>query len=138
MRGEELPGAIHARLHLVEHEQAAVSLAERLCFGEILGRRNPDACLSLNRLDDEGRDLPGGESLLERPEIAERDGVRVGKQGAEAVAPEGVAHQGQGAAGQAVERAVGVEQPGAVGVRAGELDGCLDAFAAGTAEEGLL
>ena len=71
-------------------------------------------------------------------EIAERDGVRVGKQRAEAVAPEGVAHQGQGAAGQAVERALGVEQPGAVGVRAGELDGSLDAFAARTAEEGLL
>ena len=72
--------------------------------------------------------------LLELIEIAERDALGSTQHGAEAVAPEGVAHQGERAAGEPVKTAIGEKQAGAVGVGARKLDCGLHAFAAGIGE----
>ena len=69
-------------------------------------------------------------------DVAEGDFVGFGKHGAEAFFPEGVAHEREGAAGEAVEGSFGVDDAVAAGEDAGELDDGLDAFAAGAAEEG--
>jgi hypothetical protein len=63
--------------------------------------------------------------------------VGLGKHGAEAFLPEGVSHQRERTAGEAVKCSLGVDDAVAASEGAGELDGGLDAFAPGTAEEGL-
>ena len=62
-------------------------------------------------------------------------GVR--QHGTEMLAPERIAHQRESAARQTMERALGIEQAVASGVRAREFDGGFHTFAAGTAEEHL-
>jgi len=73
--------------------------------------------------------------LFKRRDTPERDRRGVRQLGAEALPPESIAHQRKRPAGTAVERAFGIEQAGAAGGGASELDGGLDAFAARAAKE---
>lgn len=60
-----------------------------------------------------------------------------GQHGSKALPPEVAAHQGECAAGEAVEGAGGVDDIVAAGVGAGKLDDGLDALTSGAAEEDL-
>ena len=131
LAGEERASAVHAGLHFIQHQQRPVPAAQFSNLLEVPGRGQPDACLGLNRLDDERREPLRCQLLFERCQIAEWHRFRPAQHGAEALAPERIAHQRKRAAGQSVERAIGVQQAGAPGVRPRKLDGRLDALAAG-------
>ena len=121
---QKRPCAIHASLHFIEHKQRSEAMAEFPRAAKIIGRRYADACLRLHRLHDECREPLRRQFRLKRRGIAEGNCRGIGQHGPEAVAPERIAHQGQRAAGEAVKRAVRVQEPGAVRVHASELDGC--------------
>ena len=57
--GEHLAGAPHAALHLVEHQQDAVQIAERAQPRQEVRRRHDVAPFAQHRLDDDGRDVLG-------------------------------------------------------------------------------
>ena len=135
MRGQESSGAAHSGLHLIQHEQRSVAAAQRLRCLKILRRGHPDSAFRLDRLHDEGRELLGGELFLEGVDVEERDGFRAREQGAEAFPPELIAHQRKRPAGEPVKRAFGIQQAGAPGGGARELDDGFDALAARTGEK---
>ena len=108
LAGEEGAGAVHAGLHFIQHQQRPVPAAQLSNLLEVAGRGQPDACLGLNRLDDERREPLRCQLLFERCQIAERHRFRLRQHGTEALAPEGIAHQRKRAAGQTVERTIGV------------------------------
>ena len=134
MGGEKRAAAVHAGLHFVQHEESAVAPAEFLRGEKIGWVGNAHAAFGLHRLHDEGSELVGGEMLVELIEIAECDALSSAQHGAEAVTPERIAHQGECAAGEPMESAIGEKQAGAVGMGARELDRGLHAFTAGIGE----
>ena len=71
-----LPGAPHAGLHLVEHQQDAVAVAERAQAGQELGRRHDVAAFAQHRLDHDGGDVVG--CGHRREQLLEALGVAVG------------------------------------------------------------
>ena len=116
VRGQERSGAVHAGLHFIQNEERAVPAAEFLGGEQVVRVRNADTAFGLHRLHDERRELVRGQVPLQFDEIAERDALRAGQHGAEARAPERVAHQRERTAGQAVERTLGIKQSVAAGV----------------------
>jgi len=68
LAGEHLSGPAHTRLDFVGHEQNSVAVAQRPQVCQVAGRRHHVATLSLNRLDEDGRDIVGievaGEQIL--------------------------------------------------------------------------
>src|ERR1019366_1528006 len=115
-------------------EEGAVAAAELLHGGKVARVRNADAAFGLQGLHDEGGEPARRQMPLQRVEIAERDDLGAGQHGAEALAPERIAHQRERATSQSVERAMGVKQSIATGVSARKLDCRLHALAAGIGE----
>src|ERR1700732_1034847 len=110
--------------------------AEALDCGEVAGGCGDDAGLALEGLEDYGGDFVLLERGFEGCDVAKGNFVGFGEHGAETIFPKSVSHEGESAAGQAVECAFGVDDAVAAGEDAGELDDGLDALAAGAAEEG--
>ena len=81
--GEQLAGAAHAGLHLVEDQQQAVLVAELAQRAEERRRDDAHAALALDRLDQDGGGL-GPDRALDRFEIAERHLVEAVDRRAEA------------------------------------------------------
>ena len=79
---EERSGPTESRLYLVDGEQRPVAATQLLRAFEVALRREEHA-VSLDRLDDEERDVLAPELLLERVEIGERDMIESGDQWAE-------------------------------------------------------
>src|SRR5665213_215919 len=138
MRSQEPASAVQTSLHFVDDKQSSGTAAQSLGAFEIHGRWNPHATLALHRLHDESGELLGSQLVFQLCEISERDGLGAGQHGTEMLAPEGIAHERQSAASQAVERAFGIQQTAAARVCSSKLDGGFDAFAAGAAEKRLL
>ena len=78
--GEQLPGAAEAGLDLVEDQRDVVVGAELADPGEVAGRRDDDAGLALDRLDEEA-DGVRRDRGLERVGVAEGDDAKPGANG---------------------------------------------------------
>jgi hypothetical protein len=76
-----------------------------------------------------------GKLLAESRQVAEWDRGRIRKHGAEFLAPEIIAHQGEGAAGKTVKRARRIQQSRPSGGGAGEFDRALNALASRAGEK---
>jgi hypothetical protein len=76
---EHRAGAAEAGLHLVDAEERAVRATQVLRALEVAGGRKV-APLSLDRLDDEDRDVLRAQLLLERVEVAEGNVVEARQQ----------------------------------------------------------
>ena len=57
LEGEELPGAAEARLDLVEDQEAVVPVGQLAQAPQVAVRRDDDAALALDRLDEDGAGL---------------------------------------------------------------------------------
>ncbi len=138
--GEEIAGAAHAGLHLVERQQQAVlvtELAQR--FEEGLWR-GAHAALALHRLDQDTRGVRP-DRLLHRFEIAMRHLVEAVHWRAKAFEIFGGAGGGERAERAAVKRALEGDKPITLGMPLGELiaahdlDHAFHRLGAGIAEE---
>src|SRR5262245_16119952 len=123
MRREETPAAVESCLHLIEHEQHAVPVADLARRAQITGAGSADAGLARNRLEEQRRIFARGCRSFQRIEIIERNLERLRQHRTESTAPERIAHQRESAAGEAMERALRVNKPGPAGVSAGKFDG---------------
>src|SRR5690606_3443008 len=108
LKGEELAGATDAALHLVEHEQEVVLVAERAQALQKLGGGRIDAALALNGLDEDrgglvvDQRLEGGEVV----ELAERE---AGHEGTETLLDFFLRGRAHAAEGATVEGAFGAD-----------------------------
>ena len=139
---EQLAGAAHAALHLVEHQQQAVLVAQ-LAQGLEELRGDAHAALALHRLDHDGGGL-GPDGLFRRLEVAEGHEIEAGRRLAEAFQVLLVAGGGDGGERAAVEGALEGDDAPPLGLAVGEvvaprqLDGALAGFGARIAEEHLV
>ena len=137
---EDLAGAAHAALHLVEDQQQAVLVAQFAQGFEELRRRCAHTALALHGLDHDRRGLRA-DRLLHRIEVAERDLVEALDRRAEPFEIFLLAAGGDGRKRTAVERAFESDDAIALGLAAGvlvfacHLDRALDSFRAGVCEE---
>ena len=134
---EEAAGAAHAGLDFVGDHQGSVLAAQRERLREIVVRGQVYA-LALDRLDHEGRDLPGRERALQRRKVVEGNFGAIRQEGAETLAEDFVADQRDRTIGEAMEGMTAIDEPRPAGGCAGELDGGFDRFGAGIGEEHLL
>jgi hypothetical protein len=67
---EQLAGAAHARLHLVEDQQDAMLVAQLRASPAGIGRHRADTALALHRLDEHAG-VSGADGRLERVMVAE-------------------------------------------------------------------
>ncbi len=69
LTGQELAGAAHAGLHLIDDEQNVFFLAERRDLGNIVGIQGDNAALALYQLhhDGAGRGIGGLSSAAKSP-----------------------------------------------------------------------
>ena len=150
--GEETAGAAEARLNLVGDEHDPVLVADAPHSGDELGRRDDEAALSLNGLEDDrgdvlrcdaGREgaLEGRQGVLDRHApigVRERHPVDLGREGAEpGLVRAHLRGEGEREQRPAVERALERDHSGALRIGAGELDRVLDRLGAGVEERGL-
>ena len=141
--GEELAGAADAGLHLVEDEQQAVLVAERAELAQELAGDEADAALALDRLDHDRRGL-GPDRRLDRLEVAERHlvealggGPKPSRYFGLPVAASVASVRPWKAPGEGDDaRALGMAADELIAPR--RLDGALDRFGAGIAEEDLV
>jgi len=124
-----------ARLHLVEHEQGAGPAAEGVRGLQIARRRQHDASLGLDGLDDEGGGPARRERLLQPREVAELDGGAGGQQRLERRPQARGAHDAERAEGQPVEAAATVDDAGTTGGGGRELERRVDRLGATRGEE---
>ena len=97
---EEPAGASQSRLNLIDHEQHAIAPADVGRFAQKSFRRNRDAGLALNRLDQKRAGV-GRDRVAQRRRIAERNDLEARRERPEAVAillVGGEADDGDGAA----------------------------------------
>ena len=141
--GEQLAGAAHAALHLVEDEQQAVLVAQLAQALQELVGADAHAALALHRLDHDGGRL-GPDRLLDGLQVAERHEIEARRRLAEAFQILLVAGGGDGGERAAVEGALEGDDAPALGMAVGEvvaprqLDGALAGLGAGIAEEHLV
>src|ERR1700722_6768105 len=110
--------------------------AQRLCAPQIISIGDADSSLGLNGLDDECREALALQFAFQRGQIAERDRSSIRQKRAKSFAPEFVAHQREGSAGQPVERVFRGKYPSAPRMRTRELDGGFHALASRRSEKG--
>ena len=138
--GEEIAGAAHAGLHLVERQQQAVLVAELAQRLEERLRRRAHAALALHRLDQDAGGVRA-DRLLDRFQIAMRHLVETVHRRAKAFEIFGGAGGGERAEGAAVKRALEGDEAIALGMALGELiaahdlDHAFHRLGAGIAEE---
>jgi len=106
MRGKEAPGAKHAGLHFVQHQQRPITRAKLLGVMQIISGGKHDSAFRLHGLDKKCSVVLRSEFLPQRIEVTERNCGCVWEHGAELSAPERFAHQRKSAAGQPVKGAV--------------------------------
>src|SRR3954454_25189113 len=100
LEGEELAITPQTRLNLIAHQQHAAFTADRRSLAELSRWRNNDACLSVDRLNQEHTGVRCN-SLTERLSIAIRNDLESRRKRPKAVAILFVgreAHDGDGAA----------------------------------------
>ncbi len=125
--GKETPCPAHSGLDFVRHEQRAIALAQRSRIREKPVVGYVDA-LALNRLDDEGCNLPRGQRLFERRKVVERNREAVWQQRPETVTEVLVAGQRQRTVGQPVIAVVAIDDAGPASGAAREFDRSFDTF----------
>ena len=138
--GEEPPGAAHAALHLVEHQQQAMLVAKLAQRPQVRLRQHPDAALALHRLqqDASGLRANGGP---DGGEVAEGHLIEAVHLRAETVEVLLLPAGGDGGQGPAMERAFEGDQAEALGcavrrvMLAHHLDGALQRLGSGVGEE---
>ena len=77
--GEPAAGAAHAGLHLVEDQHQLVAVGQLAQPFEVAGRRQVDAALALDRLDQDGARF-GVDQFGDGVEVAERGVAEAGQQ----------------------------------------------------------
>jgi hypothetical protein len=113
--GEQLAGAAHAGLDLVEDQQEALVVAERAQSRRKLRWDRADAALALDRLDQDRRRLVG-DRRLQRVHVVERNLIEAFDLGAEALEIFRLAAGGDGRQRPAVERALEGDDAEALGM----------------------
>ena len=79
--GKQVTGATEAGLHLVDHQDDAVTSSQRGHTGQEAGGRHDEAALALQRLDHDGRDIARADQrqqVLERSKSLGRAVLRTG------------------------------------------------------------
>ena len=138
---EPFPGAAGAALHLVEHQQPAVRLADLAQALEVIVVADDDPAFALQQLDQHRHHAAVRlRDALHRVEVVERHPHEAGDQGLEARLYLAAAGGGQRGNGAAVESLVHDHDGGGldvllVAVEPRELDRRLVCLAAGVAEE---
>ena len=131
-----LAGASDAALNGVEHEQGVVAVGQAAGRAEELGLHGVDAAFALDAFDD---DAAGAftEGRFEGGDVVGGDPARAGQQGFKVLAVLGLAGDGDGPDGTAVEGVIEGEDLGPVGsgVGAEDLDGAFHGLGAGVGEE---
>ena len=144
IEGPPLAGAAHAGLNLVGHQTDAVVVADFTQAPEEGVGGHGVAALALDGFDEDGGHLPGRnhvpeDVLLDEVGVAEGGMGHRGKKGPESFALARLgAGQRERAHGAPVKGTIEGDEPGALGVPAGQLDGRLDGFRAAVAQEDLL
>ena len=142
LEGEPSPAAPHAGLHLVEHEQPAVGIAEPAQPRQIVRGRHAHAAFALDRFDEHGTDvLAIARQRLDGFQVVERHAHETRQQRLEAGLHATVAGGGERGEGPAVEAVLHhhddrVAIALAMGVGPRELDGGLVGLGTAVAEEG--
>ena len=131
---EELSRAAETGLHLVDHEQGLVAVAQLLGRVPVVGRRHVNA-FALDWLDDERGRRALGELSLQRVDVAEGHRDAVGKERSETFAELLATVERECAGAQAVEAVLGVDDAGASGGLPSELDRRFDCLGSRVAEE---
>src|SRR5690349_7890486 len=60
MGREKAAGPVHAGLHFIQYEERTVATTEGLGSSEVLSIRHADSAFTLNRLQNQRRESPGG------------------------------------------------------------------------------
>jgi len=134
LEAEPFAGPAEPALDLVGNEEGAMLAAEGLDLDEEIAGGIFDA-FALDGLEDDGGDVAAGEEGFDAGKIADGDAMAALEVRAETVLEMGIAHDGQGTHGKAVEGAFQRDEPAASGGGAGELDGALHGLGAGVTEE---
>jgi hypothetical protein len=135
--GKALSGGympVAAGLYLVEDEHRAVAPTQLLGALQI-SRRREHHHAALDRLNDEGGDIPPAQLCLQAREIAERNALAVGQQRAEAILEELVTDQRERAQRDAVKAVVAGHQPRSTRRGPRELHRCVHGLGARAREE---
>ena len=94
---EPFSGTAHAALNLVDHQQPALSIAERADGLQVLDARGRDATFALNRFEENRHDVgPLGCDALDRCEIVQWHAYEPGHERPEALLHLGIASRRQG------------------------------------------
>ncbi|MNZ80623.1 hypothetical protein D3C78_992650 [compost metagenome] len=138
--GEQVAATAHAALHLVEHQQCVVLVAQLAGTFQVGLVRRQHAALALHGLQDHGAGLVG-DGRLQGLQVVERHMGDAFHLRPEAVGIFRLAADGHGEQGAAVE-AVGrrddlvlVRAVDVVGITAGQFERCLVGLGAGVGEE---
>ena len=139
LEGEPPAGTAEPGLHLVENEQDATLVTQAPHGGEIAGRRDHDARLALDRLEENGHNRFGISRLLESGEIAIGDAAESLWERLEGLVLFRLAGGGERRQRASMERAEGGDDDVAIPAAnsARELDGALVCLRAGVREEHL-
>jgi hypothetical protein len=125
-------------MYLIEYKKRPVAAAERLSGPQIFRIRNAHSGFRLNRLDNERSETPRFQLTFQRVDRTEGNDRCFRQQRAESFSPEFVAHQRQGAAGEAMKRMLGSKYSRPMGMGASEFNGSLHAFTSGRSEKGFV
>src|SRR5580704_9316431 len=91
----EATGAAQSRLYFVANQQCSMGRTEILCRAKVSSRRHAHAPFALQRLDQEGGRIAGGQCPLELREVAEGHRSRAGQERLEWLAIVGAVGDGQ-------------------------------------------
>ena len=142
LAAEHLAAAPHPALDLVEDEESAVLVADLARRREVARRRDVDAALALDRLDDDrghaiSREIARGHDHAQRVDVSEGH-VRPALQGQEGLPEHRFRRPGERAEGLAVERSDRSDEVMPARGQHRHLEAGLDRLRARVGEEGVL